>query len=92
MCIPNPSPQGIAASPYHRNLEPAPSGLPSNNPSQLYSVMGCTDPRPGNNAVFCDTADTAPGFTAWGMDQLGYYGLALSNYGCVASSEITTDL
>ena len=52
-----------------------PNGLPNDLPEpeipphwrhfDLSSVIGVTNPPPGDNMVFCDTAEAGPGITAF---------------------------
>lgn len=42
----------------------------------MNTVIGCTIPPPGDNAVFCDTAETGPDYAAFDTGQLDWYELA----------------
>lgn len=75
-----PPPSGL--SPYH-GLQMVTSLPQAHRGSNLQTwgfdaVTGCTNPPPGDNPVFCETADPAPDYSAFDMVP-GWFGLGPNN-------------
>lgn len=67
--------------PHNLHALPGPNGLPpvTKDPSihsfDSSTVIGCTSPPPGDNAMICDAAEPTPNYTAFDMGQFSWYGL-----------------